>query len=182
MSHILSGIHTLDQHLQTWFDEIDQYRPSQCPHCGRSGLWSHGVYYRQAECERTKGNPAPIPRFFCQHCKGTCSTLPEFIPPRRWFHWLTQQLALQLSLTGRSLMQVWQALHDRLEEVPSLSTLQRWLSHLRHRFSRHQFHLLNVYPAWGYSPGFDGFWQTCLDNMPLSAAMVLLNRHLSFIP
>ena len=39
MPHILSGIHTLDQHLQTWLDDIDQYRPSQCPHCGRSGLW-----------------------------------------------------------------------------------------------------------------------------------------------
>lgn len=182
MSYILSDIHTLDQHLQTWFDDIDQYRPSQCPHCGRSGLWSHGVYYRQARCEQAKGNPTPVPRFFCRYCKGSCSTLPEYIPPRRWYHWLTQQAALQLSLMGLSLMQVWQALHDKLEEVPSLCTLQRWLSHHRQRFSLHQFHLLNTHPALGYSPGFDGFWQACLDIMPLSAVMVLLNRHLNVIP
>ena len=106
MRHILSAMHTLDKHLQSWFDDVNRYRPSQCPHCGRAGLWSHGVYYRQVRCEQAKGKRTPIPRFLCRYCKGTCSTLPEYIPLRRWYHWLSQQLALQLSLLGRSLMQI----------------------------------------------------------------------------
>ena len=71
MAHILAGIHTQDQHVHTWLNDIDAYRPAQCPHCGRSGLWVHGVYYRQAQCERPKGNPVPIPRFRCQYCRRT---------------------------------------------------------------------------------------------------------------
>jgi len=86
MAHILAGIHTQDQHIKTWLNDIDAYRPAQCPHCGRSGLWSHVVYYRQAQCERPNGNPVPIPRFRCQYCSRTCSTLPEYIPPKRWYH------------------------------------------------------------------------------------------------
>jgi len=185
MTHILAGIHTLDQHLQTWLSDIDQYRPAQCPHCTRSGLWSHGVYYRHARCEQGKGNPAPIPRFICQHCKRTCSTLPEYIPPRRWYHWFVQQLALQLSIMGRSLMQIWRALCDAAlpdDAVPSMSTLQRWLQRQRQRFSRHRFHLLNVMPVLGYSADFAGFWHTCLNTLPLSAAMLILNRNLATIP
>lgn len=182
MPHILSGIHTQDQHIQTWLEDIDQYRPSLCPCCGKTGLWSHGVYFRRARVRSDEKGTTPIPRFFCPHCKRTCSTLPQYLPPRRWYQWLTQQLALQLSLMGRSLMQVWQALHDKLEEVPSLSTLQRWFSRHKQRFSLHQFHLLNAYPVLGYSPEFTGLWQACLDIMPLSGAMVLLNRHLNVIP
>ena len=71
MAHILSGIHTLDQHLQTYIDDFDRYRPSQCPYCDKSVLWFHGVYYRRARCEQAKGNPAPIPRFVDRPAKMT---------------------------------------------------------------------------------------------------------------
>ncbi len=184
MPLILSGIHTLDQHLQTWLDNPKQYQPAQCPHCGRSDLWSHGVYYRQARCEQARGNPAPIPRFICQHCKRTCSTLPEYISPRRWYHWFTQQLVLSLSMSGRSLMQIWQSLCDRMTDavVPCICTLQRWLTGFKQRFSLHRFHLLNTQPSLGYAPGFDAFWQACLKAMPLSAAMLILNRNLDTVP
>lgn len=184
MPLILSGIHTLDQHLQTWLDDIDQYRPDHCPHCARSGLWSHGVYYRQARCEQASGNPVPIPRYICQHCKRTCSTLPEYISPRRWYHWFTQQLVLVLSTAGLSLMQIWQTMCDRLTDavVPSICTLQRWLTGFKQRLSLHRFHLLNIRPSLGYAPGFDGFWQACLKEMSLSAAMLILNLNMDTVP
>lgn len=185
MAHILAGIYTQDQHIQTWYDDVDQYRPSQCPHCGRSGLWLHGVYYRQAQCECPKGNPVPIPRFLCQHCRHTCSTLPEYIPPRRWYHWFVQQLALQLSLAGRSLMQTWQALCSSTSAdgvVPSICTLQRWLRRYKQRLVLHRFHLLNSHPTLGYVSGFADFWQACLNTTPLSTAMMTLNRNLDVIP
>lgn len=179
---ILSEIHTLDQHIQTFLDHPDDYRPCQCPHCGNSNLWAHGVYYRQACCESPTGCPAPIPRFLCSLCKHTCSTLPEYIPPRRWYHWLVQHLALQLTLIGKSLMQVWQALYDQVDIVPSLCTLQRWLSRWHQRFVHHRFHLLNAHPALGYHSNFHTFWQAWLEHKPLSTAMLIVNRHLTPIP
>lgn len=185
MADILAGIHTQDQHLHTWLNDIDAYRPAQCPHCGRAGLWSHGVYYRQAQCEQPNGNPVPIPRFRCRYCRRTCSTLPEYIPPKRWYHWLVQHLALQLSVMGHSLMQTWRALCDAAlpdAAVPSIGTLQRWLRRYRDRFSLHRLHLLNAMPALGYRTGFGGFWLACLAHLPLSTVMVLLNCNLAAIP
>ncbi len=182
MAYILSGMHTLDQHLKAFIDQPDDYRPSVCPHCKQSKLWAHGVYYRQADCESPAGCPAPIPRFLCSLCKHTCSTLPEYIPPRRWYHWLVQHLALQLTLLDNSLMQVWQALFDQVDTVPSLSTLHRWLTRWRQRFAHHRLHVLNAHPDYGYQPDFRSFWQAWLDEKPLSAAMLILHRHLDPIP
>ena len=182
MAYILAGIHTLDQHLNTFITQPDDYRPPCCPHCEQGKLWAHGVYYRRAGCESSSGCPAPIPRFLCSLCKHTCSTLPEYIPPRRWYHWLTQHLAFQLLLMGYSLLQVWNGLFDQLDTVPSQSTLYRWLCRWRQRFAVHRLHLLNAHPAFGYQPDFRRFWGAWLEDSRLSTAMLILHHHLDSIP
>ena len=94
---IVPGINTLEQHLQRLATAPEGYRPARCPDCGKAGLWWHGTYDRQAD-RRGRGqanlNPIAIPRFFCRHCRHTCSCLPECLSPRRWYPWSVQQQAL----------------------------------------------------------------------------------------
>ncbi len=66
MAFILQGIHSLEQHLQHILDNPNDYRPNQCPHCGKIKLWHHGFYGRQADREhggRDSLNLVPVPRF-----------------------------------------------------------------------------------------------------------------------
>lgn len=178
MAFILSGIHTLNQHLSTWLSNPQAYKPNHCPHCFSTHLWAHGCYERKAQCEiqANSGCSVPIPRFLCAICKRTCSTLPEFIPPRRWYYWLVQQLALSLLLIGGSLLSVWFSLFDRHPRGPSQSTLQRWFANLKHQHHEHHFCLCSVMPELGYTPNFTDFWQACLQKIPLSSAMVMVHR------
>jgi hypothetical protein len=88
MRPIVPGIGTLAQHLKQLKEAPETYRPKRCPHCGKAGVWCHGAYTRKSDCEGRGDdclNPVPIPRFYCCHCRRTCSALPECIPPRRWF-------------------------------------------------------------------------------------------------
>ncbi len=178
MCNILSGIHSLDQHLSHWLAHPDAYKPSQCPHCLYSGLWAHGIYERQSacECEHDPGCSIPIPRFLCPHCRRTCSTLPEFIAPRRWYHWAVQQAAFMLMLMGNSLLSVWSALFDREPRCPSQSTVRRWYAAFKRQYETHRFCLCSVMPDLGYTPQFTDFWQACLHKQPLSSAMVSIHR------
>lgn len=102
MNRILASITTLDQHLEALRLSPDVYRPEACPHCGVSGLWGHGCYYRKGD--RSTGGatrePVPVPRYLCPGCIGTCSRLPLFMSPRRWYCWAMQQLVLLLLLSG----------------------------------------------------------------------------------
>ncbi len=176
MSIILSAIATLDQHISVYFNTPSNYRPESCPHCGQAGLWCHGVYTRHAQCESEHGCPAQIPRFFCRPCKRTCSVLPEYIPPRRWYHWITQSIAFSLLLMGKSLLGVRDELFDRLPCGPSLSTLQRWWYWLRKSYSLHRFHLCNRLPELGRTANFTDFWKVCLQKMSLASAMNIIHR------
>jgi len=66
MANILRGIDSLAQHLIHIIISPDDYRLDLCPSCGKSGLWYHGRYYRQADREhggRDSLNPIPVPRF-----------------------------------------------------------------------------------------------------------------------
>ena len=103
MSRIVSGIDSLQQHIDTLRSTPEIYRPRHCPNCGHGSLWHHGYYSRKAgrrpesidECL----NPIPIPRYLCSSCRHSCSRLPSCIAPRRWYSWLLQQQALQSLLT-----------------------------------------------------------------------------------
>jgi hypothetical protein len=65
MTLILSGVHTLLQHLTLLSQTPECFRPKRCPHCRVGGLWSHRCYTREAdrfgEGENRKHlNPIPI--------------------------------------------------------------------------------------------------------------------------
>ncbi len=182
MAIILSDIHTLDQHLSTYLNTPQVYCPDNCPHCSSCNLWLHGVYYRKAACENGDVGPIPIQRFICVPCKHTCSVLPEYIPPKRWFHWVLQEMALALLLMGTSLLGAWLALFDRQPRGPSLSTLHRWSAWLRRHYSLHRLHLCSQFPELGRSANFTEFWQVCLQKMSLSSAMNILHRAGVVIP
>jgi hypothetical protein len=178
MPIILSGIHTLDQHLSTLIEDIAHYRPKCCQNCGKAGLWSHGCYTRKARCEQGDGNPALIPRFLCPACGQTCSVLPEYIPPGRWYHWPIQQVVIWLLLCGNTYNSVLEVLgtkgagSDGFE--PGLSTLHRWWSRFRADYLTSRFCLCNDFPSLGITHALSSFWLRCLEKMRLSSAMALL--------
>ena len=181
MKLILSDIHNLDQHISVFLDNPARYRPNKCPHCGKSGLWAHGVYYRNASCEKGTGCSAPILRFRCppKQCGRTCSVLPQYIPPRRWYHWAVQQLTLMLLMAGYSLSDthnmLWASgLH--LPKIPSQSTIYRWQRCLRSQFDQHYFFLRDSFPKLALFQEYSSFWQACFLEMMLSTAMLMLNK------
>jgi hypothetical protein len=105
MREIIANIHSLAQHLKMMLQDPEHYKPGCCPHCGLDILWNHGVYLRKSDRLNPPSqslNLIPIPRFYCDGCKRTCSVLPECIPPRRWYLWATQQMVLSLVLLGIS--------------------------------------------------------------------------------
>ena len=187
MRLILSDINSLDQHISTCLDRPDQYRPAQCPYCGKAGLWCHGVYFRNAACEKGIGCAAPIPRFICpcEQCGRTCSVLPEYIPPRRWYHWVVQQLVITLLVMGLSLMAVCDQLsmlYQHLPDLPSISTVYRWSVALQNQYPQHRFHLCCRQPEFGRAPDYSEFWQLVISQMSLSKAMLQLNQAGEIIP
>jgi len=121
INRIVGTITHLGQHLIAIVNEREAYRPSRCPHCGRTGLWCHGHYDRKAD--RSAGgelNPVPVPRYFCGGCEHTCSRLPACLAPRRWYHWFMQQAVLVLLLSGASM-------HECTRQTGrSRSTVRRW--------------------------------------------------------
>lgn len=169
MRPILPEILSLEQHFSQLQGDPESYRPNHCPTCGKSGLWCHGAYPRKADRETGKLNPVSIPRFRCPHCKATCSVLPECMPPRRWYSWAVQQLALVALLFRQAfkpLAQQW---------TLSRTTFRRWWQQWQADFKRHAFHLRNRFPELGYCEQFTGFWSTLLKHHRLSAVMRLLN-------
>ena len=75
-------------------------RAAAWPDCGDTA-----AYYRKGE--RSTGGatrePVPVPRYLCPGCIRTCSRLPSFMSPRRWYCWAVQQVVLLLLLSGVSL-------------------------------------------------------------------------------
>ncbi len=174
MSMILAQITSLAKHIQHLNARAQDYRPSQCPHCHKAGVWVHGCYGRAADRDNKTGgrmNPVPIPRFLCPHCQKTCSTLPECIPPRRWYLWTFQMVALHLLLTGKH--PPW----TRQSQSPARATIRRWMDRFLALFSLHADTLRAIFPELGRTNGFHEFWRACLDKMSLSAAMVRLHEN-----
>lgn len=179
MALIVPAILSLVEHIKTLQSNPEAYRPEQCPHCGKAGLWCHGYYFRQADRDNPSQeslNPVPIPRFRCPHCEQTCSVLPECIPPRRWYLWAVQQSVFTLLLAGCSIR------HISEQVPPRRRTIQRWQARWKERFDLHSFHLRNLIPDLGRCTGFQAFWQACLSRMPLSFAMLVLNQYGVAVP
>lgn len=173
MATILSGIHTLKQHLSCLRSTPEHYRPDRCPHCGKNKLWNHGCYGRNSDRENPSGhslNPVPIPRFRCSHCRATCSTLPECIPPRRWYLWQEQQQALLLAIAFVSIRQTC------VQLMPGRKTLRRWRQLLQDAFTRHAACLRGRCSDLGRTADFESFWYACLERFPLSQAMIWVQR------
>lgn len=179
MRIILPGITSLVQHNKLLETDLESYRPNQCPKCEKSGLWRHGYYTRKADYERMGSaslNPIAIPRFYCSHCRSTCSVLPECIPPYRHYPWLIQQAVLLLVIAGRS----YQAISA--QEKPSRWTIKRWLRRLQSQFVTHADHWRARRPSLGRISGWMACWQSVLKNHALSSVMLDFNRVGMVIP
>lgn len=178
MPFILSDIADVNQHLFKLRTDKAAYKPDRCPHCNASRLWCHGTYVRKTECE-VEGSPScsiPIPRSFCPTCERTCSTLPEFIAPSRWYHWATQQLVLLWFIAGATLLETWSSLFERQPRGPSQATIQRWCQQFQNDYDQHRFHLCSQFPDLGRHAQFTDFWQACLKRIPLASAMAIVHR------
>jgi transposase-like protein len=148
----------------------EQFRPEQCPCCGKSGVWLHGSYPRKADRSNNPDeslNPFFIQRFFCPHCRRTCSVLPECLPPRRWYLWEVQQAALALLLAGKSLYAAAKKL------TPSRQTLGRWHDRFVKQLYLHKDALCNHLADLGRTTGFSDFWAVSLKELSLAQAMRL---------
>ena len=173
MMQILSGILSLVQHNQTLSCQGELYRPSHCPTCGKAGLWHHGCYPRQADYENSGDqslNPVSIPRFYCPQCKATCSVLPECIPPKRHYLWLIQQAIFLLYLAGLSYQSISR------QSKPSRWTISRWCRRFKASYRVHADHFRSKLPALLSIQALPLFWQTLLENMSLSSAMLSLHQ------
>lgn len=174
MYRIVSGIITLQQHIETLHSTPEVYRPAQCPHCGLAGLWRHGCYCRKSNRRPLPGEESlyliEIPRFLCPGCCCTCSRLPSCMPPRRWYSWLFQQQVLQCLLIVNSL-------HGcSAKFFICRSTVRRWWNWLQLRTVEFEFFLRSRFPEWGRATDWNSFWRGCPDDMPLSEVMASLDN------
>ena len=179
MRIILSGIHSLEYHILYLSISPDIYRPKQCPHCGRAGLWNHGSYERQSDRENPvikSLNPILIPRFKCSKCSGTCSVLPQCIPPRRWYLWLTQQAILTFVIADGGLRTASN------KYGMYRSTIRRWIHRFKQQFLLHCDALKGENSELGRRSGFADFWQHYLQDATLSQAMIVVQKNGIHIP
>jgi len=177
--NIVSGILSLIQHNETLETNFEKFRPTKCPHCGKSGLWYHGRYNRKADHENSGSaslNPVTIPRFYCPHCQHTCSVLPECIPPRRHYLWLDQEAVLCLLTTGSSYQSASQ------QTKPSRWTVSRWWSRLSSQFSLCADHIRLLRPSLGRVTTLSDFWRRLLQSSALSSVMLSLNNAGVIVP
>lgn len=179
MRPILAEIHSLVQYHQLIIVDLERLRPKECPYCFCSKLHFHGHYHRKSDRESPPGenlNPIPIYRFFCPDCKRTCSTLPECIPPRRWYIWKTQQAAILFYFDYGSFEVASQKV------IPSGQTIRRWFNRLAEKFQIHASTLKSVFSWLGYTNKLISFWQAWCDKKKLSTAMLFLNNHDVAVP
>jgi transposase-like protein len=176
MHWIVPAIASLKQHLKCLAATPAMYRPPQCPTCGFARLWAHGSYDRKADRRGGALNPIPVPRYKCTGCRGTCSSLPACLSPRRWYDWAAQQGVLLLMLAGASVRScAKRAGSDR-------RTVRRWWQNLQTRHLQFDFFLIGRSPELGRADSWHELWQRCLTHEPLSAVMAWLHRQGVAVP
>ena len=172
MRPILTDIMTIMQHLSRVKSKPDPYRPEHCPDCNHHIVWKHGSYFRKSvrdhQCPSSL-ELVPISRYICVKCKKTCSTLPECIPPRRWYLWAVQQACMVACLLGKKVSQI------ATEQLPRRQTISRWERHRHEQFKEHQFYLLARFQEFGRQTNFKDFWSKCLSQFSLSRIYYFLN-------
>jgi transposase-like protein len=176
MFNILAGICHLTQHIQRLLETPQDYMPASCLHCGHLKLHKHGSYFRQADRETGALNPVEIPRFRCARCRSTCSTLPEFLSPRRWYDWNLQEKALKLCIAGFSYKAIAKVL------LPSRTTVARWMRRFEERFHYHADHLRQKISSLCLFSECKLFWKNCVEAISLSQAMCHLHNANIIIP
>lgn len=179
MLRIVALIASLQEHLAHLMRVPQDYRPKQCPRCGRGRLWCHGEYYRKADRDSGKLNPIPVPRFYCPGCEGTCSCLPSCIPPRRWYLWEVQQAVLGCLLSGTALEECARQLAHL---GPAASTMRRWWRWLKARHVEFSFHLKSRQPEWGRAKEWREFWRSAMTQEPLRELMAYLDNQGVTVP
>lgn len=179
MCRMIGDITTLDQFLITLFSYPENFRPACCDNCGRSGLWLHGFYHRKGDRSLLASDPnilIPIPRFLCPHCGVTCSRLPEFLSPRRWYPWCRQALALLLTLAGVSDYQA-----SAWVEVTRY-TIGRWRRWLEEQGVTFAFHLRSLFPELVRAGEGEAFWMETIRTLGLAKAMRVVCRQGVIVP
>lgn len=173
--HILAGIMSLLQYKQS--QELNQNRLERCLCCGLAYPWLHGCYPRKSDRSSNQDeslNPILIQRYYCPGCRQTCSVLPECLPPRRWYLWEIQQIAMMLTLNGTSFNTTAKQI------APSRHTISRWMARLREKFCFHKDVLCGHFINLGRNCGIDDFWKACLNKISLAQAMRLC--HVAGVP
>lgn len=166
MRNIVPGIASLVQHLEAMQIKSELYRPPCCSECGRAGVWRHGCYERKSgRGAEHHLNPISIPRFLCPKCHKTLSTLPECIPPHRWYLWCIQQLVLLHCLAGLSLHKISH------QTQLGRSTVRRWWQRFCEQFLLHRDALSNAIHELGTHNDIMSFWHACLRHLSLAQAM-----------
>ncbi len=168
---IIADILSLTQYIKTNIESS----LILCVYCNCSNLWRNGTYSRKADREG-KLNPIVIQRYYCCGCHKTFSVLPECISPRRWYLWSIQQTAWLMVLSGQSIRSISALLK------PSRRTIARWRDWFMDKLIVHRDTLCNFFSELGRAVGLEGFWQACLEQMPLSKAMRLCHESGVIIP
>jgi hypothetical protein len=179
MHRIVSGIHTLEQHISEVVLNPERYRPKCCRKCGKQVMWLHGCYYRQPDRgleSSGRHNPVMILRFICSHCRKTCSRLPTCIPPRRWYTWIVQQWTMLELMLGEPLKVV----AERFS--PGQGTLRRWMGELREKNDQFRFYLASHYHELERHPGFSDYWQHAIASTGLDNLMATLDNQGVIVP
>jgi hypothetical protein len=129
-------------------------------------LYIHGFYERKVrKKEDCDGSTIRVLRFICASCSRTCSRLPTFLPPRRWYWWKDQQTALKLYLEGFIVSDV--ARQCKLHR----QTVSRWVHWLEERFQSYAFSLRSRFEQLGRHDAPTPFWLACLAQMDLCQAI-----------
>ena len=169
MFDIIPAITLLQPYLNSFKNNLERFRLEACPTCKMANPWLHGTYPRKPDRDGgdTSLNPVPIQRFYCSGCGHTSSVLPECMPPRRWYQWHIQQIALLLYLSGLSMNAVSK------EITPCRQTITRWVNRFKEKFLPFK-NALSTYAAHlGYAADFSSFWRMVLSQFSLGEAMRL---------
>jgi len=174
MRRIVTGISTLEEHLETIRQKPEVYRPPSCPHCGIKQRPKHGDDYRKADrrAQRPRLNPVAIGRYRCAACRRTCSRLSECIAPRRWYAWSVQEQFLSRRV-GAAPAECGNA------GQPAGRSIDRWWRWLRDRGALFAFHLRARFPESGRAGDFCDFRRQVFSSLGLPPAMAWLDQEIS---